>query len=114
MGKVSCIGSGSCDVARIIGDVDEVDFVGVKSGRKVHVENAKLVKCHDGHNTNKACESLATFQNVQCLYCGQHGCADHINTCRYKLASSSDEDDNEDETYIEFDKCKPETLLGGP
>jgi len=104
--KVSCIGSGACDVALILGEIDEFVFSGVKAGRKVHVEDAKLVKCHDGHETNVACESLATFLNVQCLYCGKNGCADHINTCRYKLfAPGADEN-------AAYEKCQPKSVLG--
>lgn len=109
--KVSCIGSEACDVAQISGEIDEIEFVGVKAGRKVHVEDAKVIKCRDGHDTNKACDSLATFVNVRCLYCGQNGCSDHINTCRYKFAGG-DDDTNNDSSWMQYEKCNPEKVLG--
>lgn len=118
--KVSCIGSEACDVAQITGEIDEIEFVGVKAGRKVHVEDAKVIKCRDGTDNNRACDSLATFLNVRCLYCGQNGCSDHVNTCRYKFAappsSASEEEDNDDDTndssWMQYEKCKPEKVLG--
>jgi len=119
--KVLCVGSSACDVAQISGAddgstmIDEIKFVGVKAGRKVHVENAKLIKCQDGKDTTKACDSLSTFRNVQCLYCGKDGCADHINTCRYKLWDENQDGNDEDanqENFVTYEKCIPETVTG--
>jgi len=103
---VSCVGSGACDVAQIIGkNLEQVSCSGVKACRKVHIEGSKLVKCHDGHESAPACESLATFE-TKCLYCGENGCANHINMCRYKIIGGSDSETNQ------YQKCQPETLIG--
>jgi hypothetical protein len=105
---VSCIGSGSCDVAQIVG-VDEVNFSGVKAGRKVHVEGSKIVKCRDGHDRSFACEGFATLE-TECLYCGKNGCADHINMCRYKIIG--EEKDNDNDSKGRYEKCQPEQIIG--
>jgi len=109
--SVSCIGSGSCDVAQITG-AEEVNFSGVKAGRKAHVRGSKLVKCHDGHDTSPACEGFATLE-TECLYCGKNGCADHINMCRYKIIDGEDNNDNDiDSNMNQFEKCQPEKITG--
>jgi len=103
---VSCVGSGACDVAQISGEtIEEVSCTGVKACRKVKVEGAKLVKCHDGHENTPACEGFATME-TNCLYCGNNGCADHVNMCRYKIL------DGEDLNFKKYLKCVPETLVG--
>lgn len=113
---VSCIGSGSCDVAQITG-ADEVIFSGVKAGRKAHVQRSKVVKCHDGNDTSPACEGFATLETL-CLYCGKNGCADHINMCRYKIIGGEDDknkdndNNNGDDTARQFEKCLPEQVVG--
>merc|ERR1712224_241666 len=47
---------------------------------------------------------------------GRDGCADHINTCRYKLwdENSSDQDANDanQENFVTYEKCVPETVTG--
>jgi hypothetical protein len=105
---VSCIGSGSCDVAQIVG-VDEVNFSGVKAGRKVHVQGSKLVKCHDGHDHSFACEGYATLE-TECLYCGKGGCADHINMCRFEIIGEEDNDNDTKDHH--YEKCQPEQIIG--
>lgn len=107
---VSCIGSGSCDVAQIVG-VDEVNFSGVKAGRKVHVQGSKLVKCHDGHDRSFACEGFATLE-TECLYCGKDGCADHINMCRFEIIGEEDSDNDNDTKDHHYEKCQPEQVVG--
>ena len=103
---VSCLGSGACDVARIVGeDLGQVSCSGVKACRKVQVEGSKLVKCHDGHESTLACEGFATLE-TKCLYCGKNGCAGYINMCRYKIIGGTDIETND---YL---KCEPEKLVG--
>lgn len=109
---VSCIGSGACDVAHIVGEnLDQVSCSGVKSCRKVHIEGAKLVKCHDGHDNSPACEGFATLE-TECLYCGKNGCADHINMCRYKIIGESESENESESESDRFEKCQPEQLIG--
>jgi len=103
---ISCVGAGACDVAQIHGEtIEEVSCSGVKACRKVKVEGAKLVKCHDGHESTPACEGFATME-TNCLYCGKNGCADHINMCRYKII------DGKELILKKYEKCMPETLVG--
>lgn len=105
---VSCIGSGACDVAHIVGEnLEQVSCSGVKSCRKAHIEGSKLVKCHDGHDGTPACEGFATLE-TECLYCGKNGCADHINMCRYKIIGESENESESDQ----YEKCQPEQLMG--
>merc|ERR1719464_2716265 len=101
---VSCVGSGSCDVAQF-DRVDEITFSGVKAGRKVYVERSKLVKCRDGQENTMSCDSFATIE-TECLYCGRNGCANYINTCRYKILDDKQNDE------IRYKKCQPETVIG--
>jgi len=112
--SVSCIGSGSCDVAQITG-AEEVIFSGVKAGRKTHVQGSKLVKCHDGHENTPACEGFASME-TECLYCGKNGCADHINMCRYKIIDGEENNDhdhdNDNNRNQPFEKCQPEKIIG--
>mmetsp|Transcript_9666 Transcript_9666/g.10847 ORF Transcript_9666/g.10847 Transcript_9666/m.10847 type:complete len:263 (-) Transcript_9666:327-1115(-) len=109
--SVSCIGSGSCDVAQITG-AEEVVFSGVKAGRKTHVQGSKLVKCHDGTENAPACEGLTSME-TECLYCGKHGCADHINMCRYKIIDGEDNNDNDNDNNMnQFEKCQPDKIMG--
>ena len=104
---VSCVGSGACDVAHIVGEeLEQVSCIGVKACRKVHIEGSKLVKCHDGQDSNFACEGFATLE-TECLYCGKNGCADHINMCRYKIIGGDSESESD-----HFEKCQPEQLIG--
>jgi hypothetical protein len=103
---VSCVGSGACDVAQIVGEnIKQVTCSGVKACRKVLIQGSKLVKCHDGHDTTVACEGFATLE-TECLYCGKNGCASHINLCRYKIIGGNDTETNK------YQKCQPETLVG--
>jgi len=105
---VSCVGSISCDVAHISGGIlDEVKCSGVKACRKVHVEGSKIVKCHDGKEGVPACEDFATFE-VECLYCGNNGCAEYVNMCRYRYKNVGDIN-SEIDTY---ESCQPEQLMG--
>merc|ERR1712194_842451 len=110
--SVSCIGSGSCDVAQITG-AEEVTFSGVKAGRKTRVQGSKLVKCHDGHENSPACEGFASME-TECLYCGKNGCADHINMCRYKIIDGEEKNDNDNDNTMnqQFEKCQPEKIIG--
>eukprot|EP00535_Pseudo-nitzschia_heimii_P004385 CAMPEP_0197188778 /NCGR_PEP_ID=MMETSP1423-20130617/18479_1 /TAXON_ID=476441 /ORGANISM="Pseudo-nitzschia heimii, Strain UNC1101" /LENGTH=238 /DNA_ID=CAMNT_0042640721 /DNA_START=57 /DNA_END=773 /DNA_ORIENTATION=+ len=104
---VTCLGSGACDVAQIHGETIElVKCSGVKACRKVFVEGAKLVKCHDGSDNTPACEGFATLE-TNCLYCGKNGCADHINMCRFKIIG----EDGVSE-YKKYETCKPQELVG--
>lgn len=107
---ISCLGSGACDVAQISGEIEQVSCSGVKACRKVHIEGAKLVKCHDGHENTPACESFATFIEPDCLYCGKNGCSEHINMCRYKPKGDVDVDDGD--LKHKYKKCAPESLIG--
>ncbi len=103
---VSCMGSGACDVAQISGtNLEEVTCSGVKACRKVHVEGAKLVKCHEGHDRTPACDGFATLE-TDCLYCGKNGCAEYINMCRYKVTGINDSETDK------YEKCEPETVIG--
>jgi len=103
---VSCVGSGACDVAQIVGEtIKQVTCSGVKACRKVLIQGSKFVKCHDGHENTVACEGFATLE-TDCLYCGKNGCASHINMCRYKIIGGDDSETNK------YEKCKPETLVG--
>jgi hypothetical protein len=110
---ISCVGSGACDVAQISGEnIQQVSCSGVKACRKVHIEGTNLVKCHDGSDHTQACEGFATLE-TKCLYCGKNGCASHINQCRYKILGDDDDDgDDGSEKRDEYDKCKPEAIVG--
>jgi len=103
--SASCIESGSCDVAQITG-AEGVNFSGVKAGCKTHVQGSKLVKCHDGNKNSPACEGFASME-TECLYCGQNGCAGHINMCRYKII-----DGEGNNNMNQFEKCQPEKIIG--
>jgi hypothetical protein len=103
---VSCLGSGACDVAQISGETIElVSCSGVKACRKVFVEGAKLVKCHDGAENTPACEGFATLE-TNCLYCGKNGCADHINMCRFKIIGEGVSE------YKRYETCMPKEVVG--
>jgi hypothetical protein len=85
---------------------------GPKAGRKTFVENADVIECRNGTDKSKACDSFATL-NTKCLFCDpNHGCADHINTCRYRMISDDTDEDALEQTK-KYDKCHPGTLLGG-
>lgn len=104
---VTCIGSGACDVAHIVGNsVDRVSCNGSKACRKVRIEGPKLVKCQNGRDGALACDGFATLE-TKCVYCGAKGCSDHINTCRYKII-----DDIESDSNTSYKKCVPEQVVG--
>eukprot|EP00536_Pseudo-nitzschia_multiseries_P018236 jgi/Psemu1/293399/fgenesh1_pg.2285_\ len=105
--RVDCIGSLACDVAKISGEnLGLVECKGAKACRKVHIEGASLVKCHDGSQRTDACEDLATM-HTECLYCGYRGCSEYINMCRYKIIG-----DNVSDSDRDYATCKPEELVG--
>jgi len=101
--RVSCVGSGACDVAQISGEDLDVECTGFKACRKVHVVGAKLVKCREGSGHSNACDDFATLE-TKCLYCGKQGCAAYINMCRYKILG--------EEVAEKYTKCQPESLIG--
>lgn len=104
---VSCVGSGACDVAQMSGEnLEQVTCTGHKACRKVVIDGANLVKCHEGSGTSEACSGFATMA-VDCLYCGKNGCASHVNQCRYKILG-----EDESERRDEYVKCQPETVIG--
>ena len=79
----------------------------MKACRKVKVQGAKLVKCHDGSDRTPACEGFATL-DTNCVYCGKNGCADHVNMCRYKII----EDEESSSGKKKYVKCEPESVIG--
>ena len=110
---VHCSGGGACDVAIIKGRrLDEVTCTGPKACRKVHIEGARIVRCHEGHESAVACEGSATFE-TECLYCGKNGCADYINMCKYKILTG-EESESGDKLFESdgYQKCATETLIG--
>lgn len=105
--NVYCNGAGACDYAHISGDVlEQVSCSGVNACRKARIEGTKLVKCHDGSDHTLACEGLSTFE-TECLYCGKHGCGNHINQCRYKLIGA-----DKPVEFQQYSICESETLIG--
>lgn len=115
---VRCSGGGACDVAVIKGrSLDEVTCTGPKSCRKAHIEGPRIVRCHEGHESARACEGSSTFE-TRCLYCGKNGCEEYINMCKYKIitgdyeaTSDGDGIHNVFETES-YQTCEPETLMG--
>jgi hypothetical protein len=100
---VTCQGNVACAMASISGDLQQVSCIGDKACRHTNVEGAKLVKCHRGSETAVACLNLASFQ-TDCMYCGDYGCSNRINQCRFKSLDATPDD--------AYSKCLPGTIVG--
>lgn len=106
--NISCEGAGACDYAQISGDtLGRVTCSGTNACRKARIAGPKVVRCHNGSENSKACEGLATFE-TECLYCGELGCGDHVNQCRYKLLGGNAKPIE----YQAYKTCEAEALHG--
>lgn len=91
--KVICEGTKACDSVQIVGTggLNTLQCNGRQACRRIDAERVKLVGCYNGGGKNiyEACVEHATFNEVGCLYCGEGGCAEHLNHCQYKLAGGN-------------------------